>query len=348
MGVCMDSLLPPNSSPLERKLAKVGARISDLPVPIKTLWNPWTCPAHLLPWLAWSLGVETWPTYWTEQQRRQAIADSLQVKRLKGTVAAVRQVIAAMGAGNRFVWGYDAVNNRFIDPTPTSVHDVMSYCAGNWFSDYNYRKMQVHLTPADRTATAEAERVFASSAAVEQDLLLVSGEIRNGVLRLNPLKVGIGLPRLPATGPYLLRITTRSGAVIEQRFDSREIDHQPELQRFGFTLAHPGPIERVEVLRDGRVLAQRASRERALSAGTASSAPATVQASEQRSVLTLHWDAAQHPYLTVTHVGSSRTVLAMDLQGGAATLPTAALPAGGHFELSLSDGLNSQRILLTR
>ena len=99
MGVCMDSLLPPKSSPLERKLAKVGARISDLPVPIKTLWNPWTCPAHLLPWLAWSLGVEIWPTYWTEQQRRQAIADSLQVKRLKGTVAAVRQVIAAMGAG---------------------------------------------------------------------------------------------------------------------------------------------------------------------------------------------------------------------------------------------------------
>jgi hypothetical protein len=38
----------------------------------------------------------------------------------------------------------------------------------------------------------------------------------------------------------------------------------------------------------------------------------------------------------------------MDLQGGGATLPTAALPAGGRFEFNLSDGLNSQREFLTR
>ena len=41
-------------------------------------------------------------------------------------------------------------------------------------------------------------------------------------------------------------------------------------------------------------------------------------------------------------------MIAIDLQGGSATLPTAALPAGGHFEFGLSDGLNSQRVLLTR
>ncbi|HET9207508.1 MAG TPA: M66 family metalloprotease [Burkholderiaceae bacterium] len=256
---------------------------------------------------------------------------------------------AALGAGNRFVWGYDAVNNRFIDPTPTSAHDVMSYCDGNWFSDYNYRKMQVYLTPADRTQTADADRVFASSAAVDQELLLVSGEIRDGVLRLHPLKTTVGTARAPTEGAYLRRITTRSGAVIEQRFDSREIDHMPEVQRFGFTLAHPGAIDRVEVVHQGRVLAQRATRERALSAGAAaSSAPPSVQASEQGGVLTLRWDAAQHPYLTVMHVGTARTVIAMDLQGGSATLPTSALPPGGRFEFNLSDGLNSQRVLLTR
>jgi hypothetical protein len=256
---------------------------------------------------------------------------------------------AAMGAGNRFIWGYDAINVRFIDPTPTSVHDVMSYCAGNWFSDYNYRKMQVYLTPTDRTLTADADRVLASSAAAEQELLLVSGEIRNGVLRLNPLKTSVGRARTPPEGAYLLRITTRAGAVVEQRFDGREIDHMPEVQRFGFTMAHPGTIERLEVLRDGRVLAQRAARERALSANAAaSSAPPTVQASEHSGVLTLRWDAAAHPYLTVTHVGAVRTVIAMDLQGGSATLPTASLPAGGQFDFSLSDGLNAQRLLLPR
>jgi hypothetical protein len=256
---------------------------------------------------------------------------------------------ATMGAGNRFIWGYDAANNRFVDPTPSSVHDVMSYCAGNWFSDYNYRKIQVYLTPSDSTQAADADRMLASSAATEQELLLVSGEIRDGVLRLNPLKTTQGRARAVSDGPYLLRITTRTGTLIEQRFDSREIDHQPERQRFGFTLPHPGAIERIEVLRDGRVLGQRAARERALSAGSAaSSVPPTVQASEQGGVLTLRWDAVAHPYLTVTHVGATRTVIAIDLQGGNATLPAAALPAGGQFEFNLSDGLNTQRVLLAR
>lgn len=255
---------------------------------------------------------------------------------------------AAMGAGNRFVWGFDASANRFVDPTPTSVHDVMSYCTGNWFSDYNYRLMQVYLTPADRTLVASAERAQAAAAQAEHQLLLVSGEVDGqGVVRLNPLKSTVGHARVPDDGPYLLRITTRSGTVIEQRFAGREIDHRPEWLRFGFTLAHPGTIERVEVLRDGRVLTQRAARERSLAAGAAA-VPATVQASEAGGVLTLRWDAVRHPYLTVTHVGVARAVIALELQGGSATLPVSALPAGGRFEFGLSDGLNTERVTLVR
>ena len=41
-------------------------------------------------------------------------------------------------------------------------------------------------------------------------------------------------------------------------------------------------------------------------------------------------------------------MIAMDLQGGSATLPTASLPGGGQFEFSLSDGFNALRVLLTR
>ncbi|HEY6356100.1 MAG TPA: M66 family metalloprotease, partial [Burkholderiaceae bacterium] len=159
---------------------------------------------------------------------------------------------AAMGAGNRFIWGFDAAANRFIDPTPSSVHDVMSYCSGNWFSDYNYRLMQVFLTPSDRTLSADVERAQAASAGpAPQDLLVVSGEVDAQGLHLNPIKATVGTPRTPDAGPYLLRITTQAGTVIEQRFASREVDHQSDRQRFGFTIAHPGTIERIEVLRDG-------------------------------------------------------------------------------------------------
>jgi hypothetical protein len=253
---------------------------------------------------------------------------------------------AAMGAGSRFIWGFDATVSRFIDPTPSTTHDVMSYCSGNWFSDYNYRLMQVYLTPSDRTLASDAARVQAAAAGGEQDLLVISGEVdAAGTLRLNPLKATGGTPRPPDAGPYLLRITTQGGAVIEQRFASREIDHDGTRRRFGFTLADPGAIERVDVLRDGRSLVQRVAR---VQAQAATPGVPTVQASEQGGTLVVRWDAARQPYLTVTHVGTVRTVIALDAQGGSAALPTAQLPAGGQFEFGLSDGLNVERVRQSR
>jgi len=254
---------------------------------------------------------------------------------------------AAMGAGNRFIWGFDATARRFIDPTPSSVHDVMSYCSGNWFSDYNYRLMQVYLTPSDRTAEADVERAHATAASgAPQELLVVSGDIdAAGGVRLGPVKSTIGAPRPPPQGPYLLRITLQDGLVVEQRFATREIDHGSDHQRFGFAVAHPGAIERIEVLRDGRVVHQRSARVRTLAAP---SAPGGVTASEESGALRLRWDAALHPYVTVSHVAGARTVIGLDLQGGSATLPTAALPPGGLFEFGLSDGINTQRQTVAR
>jgi len=158
---------------------------------------------------------------------------------------------------------------------------------------------------------------------------------------------GATAPRLPDVGPYLLRITTQAGAVIEQRFATREVDHDGGRERFGFTIAHPGAIDRLEVLRDGRLVHQRAARVRTLAAPSTAAQP-TVQASEQGGMLDLRWDATRHAYLTVSHIGTVRTVIGVDLRSGAASLPIAALPAGGQFEFGLSDGLNTQRLARAR
>lgn len=48
----MNSLLPPGSTPLERRLAQTCSGISDLQVPLRDLWNPATCPVSFLPYLA--------------------------------------------------------------------------------------------------------------------------------------------------------------------------------------------------------------------------------------------------------------------------------------------------------
>lgn len=98
-----NSLLPPNSTALERQVEAVTARIGELPTPLADLWNPWRCPAKLLPWLAWSLSVENWGSDWPEQVQRQVIADSVAVHRLKGTVGAVRRAIGALGASIELV-----------------------------------------------------------------------------------------------------------------------------------------------------------------------------------------------------------------------------------------------------
>jgi phage tail P2-like protein len=95
-----DSLLPPNATPVERGFEAAGARITALPVPVRDTWNPATCPATLLPWLAWALSVDNWDPTWTEGQQRAVIAASVAVHRRKGTVAAVREALAAAGYGD--------------------------------------------------------------------------------------------------------------------------------------------------------------------------------------------------------------------------------------------------------
>ncbi len=87
------SLLPFNASELEKTLEATMCCASKIPVPIDILWNATTCPENLLPWLAWALSVDTWDSTWPEIIKRQVIADSVHVHRIKGTLASVRRVL---------------------------------------------------------------------------------------------------------------------------------------------------------------------------------------------------------------------------------------------------------------
>ena len=93
----MNSLLPPGSSALERRLAEACGDISAVPVPLRELWNPDTCPEHLLPWLAWSFSVDRWDEAWPEAVKRQVVRDAYFIHRQKGTIAAVRRVVEPFG-----------------------------------------------------------------------------------------------------------------------------------------------------------------------------------------------------------------------------------------------------------
>ncbi|HBZ3678098.1 TPA: phage tail protein I [Klebsiella pneumoniae] len=92
-----NSLMAPGSSLLEQRAAAACASISDLPVSLRDLWNPWKCPVKFLPYLAWAFSVDRWEETWSETAKRQAVSDAFWIHQRKGTVAAVRRVIETLG-----------------------------------------------------------------------------------------------------------------------------------------------------------------------------------------------------------------------------------------------------------
>lgn len=92
------SLLPPSATNQERALDLSTARVGEVPTDLRDLWDPDTCPAALLPWLAWGLGLDAWDNTWTEAQKRQSIREAVTFHRQRGTIGAVSRSIAPYGA----------------------------------------------------------------------------------------------------------------------------------------------------------------------------------------------------------------------------------------------------------
>lgn len=91
-----DSLLPPNATATETAVEALNADVRALTSPAGRLWNPATCPAPFLPWLAWAMSVDHWRSDWPTATKRAVIAASPRVHRLKGTAAAVRAAVSAL------------------------------------------------------------------------------------------------------------------------------------------------------------------------------------------------------------------------------------------------------------
>lgn len=92
----MNELLPHNATRFETDLSGAISQISDVPVPVRDMWNPDTAPEELLPWLAWALSIDDWVTTWTDREKRDAIKAAIFVQKTKGTIGAVKAQLAVM------------------------------------------------------------------------------------------------------------------------------------------------------------------------------------------------------------------------------------------------------------
>jgi len=91
-------MLPANAEPAEAAMEQATALRLDTTA--DSLWNAATCPAPLLPWLAWAFSVDIWDERWSEARQRAVIAASVEVHRRKGTRGAVVAALAAAGLGD--------------------------------------------------------------------------------------------------------------------------------------------------------------------------------------------------------------------------------------------------------
>nr|WP_255460932.1 phage tail protein I [Novosphingobium sp. ERN07] len=85
--------MPPNATSGERALETAMRSGIDLSA-VGDLWNPATCPADVLPFLAWGLAISHWDAGWTESQKRTAVAGAIPFHQIKGTRAAAEEVLA--------------------------------------------------------------------------------------------------------------------------------------------------------------------------------------------------------------------------------------------------------------
>lgn len=144
------SLLPPNATQMEAALEQSTARISDVPAPLRSLWNPATCPVALLPWLAWGVSIDFWDVAWSDAEKRAAVAGAIEHQRRKGTRTSLRAVL-----------------DRF-DPLIEIVE---------WFED------RQHLEPHE----FRLELPISIESAVEYDTALVAALLRD-IAAVKPLR----------------------------------------------------------------------------------------------------------------------------------------------------------------
>ncbi|WP_336369378.1 phage tail protein I [Rahnella perminowiae] len=92
-----DRLLPVGSSQLEVAAADACAALENVPVPLRQLWDPLTCPARFLPYLAWALSVDRWDENWPVVTKRRVIQSAWFIHCHKGTIGAIRRVVEPLG-----------------------------------------------------------------------------------------------------------------------------------------------------------------------------------------------------------------------------------------------------------
>ena len=247
-------------------------------------------------------------------------------------------------AGSTGVWGWDA-RPPAGGPSPLKsgplrdpgvYEDIMSYCSPLWISDFTYQN-----TLAFRAASAIGDVVGAAP----QDCLLVTGQVKEGQVRLDPAFVVNTVPKVPDSGSHVLQLRDGGGTILREiPFEPVEIADLPGNPRRQFVLAVPlgtaeaSTLAAIGVARGGLTLTVRGP---AVTAAAAVAVREPVAVRMRPGEAHLGWDAMVHPRAMIRDPRTGE-VLAF-AEGGSVDVETDA----GTLDVTFSDGVHSVRKLLS-
>jgi hypothetical protein len=262
---------------------------------------------------------------------------------------------------------FDSVANDVLNPG--GLTDIMGYCRGEWFSDYNLDgiKRFLEARPAAMMDASAAAAPAAQAQEVQHEVqwLVIAGTIDADGVTLAPPRTlrasaswggAPGASAAPASG-HRLSITLADGRVLEQRIEPVPLDHASGVSHFIVRLPHPGRVSAMQVSQGARAIATRTAAKAANAGGApgqaAAAAGPSAEVARQGGAWWLRWNAAAWPHasLMLALPSGERHALAIDASGGAwriAAEALSALPPGGRLEVSLSDGTTSELLVLPR
>lgn len=146
-SVVLPSLLPANSSPLERALDQGFAKLLDrVQPPFPELMNPSETPSAFLPYLAADRGVSEWNAGASDLEKRLTVALSWQIQRQAGTRQALNHAVESLGFTPHVTAWYEQQPRAH-----PYTFDVQAIIGQDWSSgDHNRLIQRINAAKSER------------------------------------------------------------------------------------------------------------------------------------------------------------------------------------------------------
>jgi hypothetical protein len=118
-----------------------------------------------------------------------------------------------------------------------------------------------------------------------------------------------------------------------------------DLQHFSVLVPDLGAVDSVEISNGKRVVLKQAS-----TVPHSATVEPKVAVVKVEGGVKMVWNEREWPYASLAHFDAAgvRNTLSLWREGGEAVVSTEGLPLGGHFEMSLSDGVATKRVTVAR